>query len=344
MRGPTDRPENHFTMIGHTNTRNAGETKLTGLAMALHHYLLSLPADWTVTVDQVAEDVFTEDSLERVRRAARELRNAGLLILHTERAKGGQFTKWYETFHIPQPAENRTPSKSQARTPKQTPSNLTSRRVSHVWSDQAKREFPQVAPDVEDPTVGFPTDIQKTAAEDCGKDGSEDRSPDGAQPPAAPRVLSVDSKIRRVAKALAEAGEGPEDLSDEDKVLIYDGYVLGATKPVRSPHRFLVALFQKAASEVLLEKVRCNPPCPACGKRHGPAPACCGYCLGELKPDCPNCNPQLRLAAAPATSATGLGTWPPKCGNCDEFRFIPIGDDAVARCPACHPREVGQAA
>ena len=102
--GANDRPNNDFVMIHNDRVRNAGPVRLRARALALHHYLLSLQSGQMMPMDEVAERVFPLDSRESVRRAARELRAAGFLVLHTERDARGRFAKHYQVFHSPQPA------------------------------------------------------------------------------------------------------------------------------------------------------------------------------------------------------------------------------------------------
>ena len=157
-----DRPNEHFVMLANELVSNAGPDKLSGLAMALHHYLLRLPPGWSTTIDQISEDVFPLDSRERLRRANRELLNAGYVVLLTKRDGSGRFVKRYQVFHSPRPAEERTPSKS-----------------------RASRTFPQVAPDAGKPAsgkpaagkpaAGFPADKDKTDTEDCRKKTDEEK-------------------------------------------------------------------------------------------------------------------------------------------------------------------------
>lgn len=140
----TDRPNEQFVQIHNDRVRNVGPVKLSGIAMALHHYLLSLPPGWTTTIDRIAEDAFPLDSRERLRRANRELMNAGYVILRTERASSGRFIKRYQTFHTARPVDERTPSAGR------------STRRKPAQDDDANVASSQVAPDAGFPAAGFP--------------------------------------------------------------------------------------------------------------------------------------------------------------------------------------------
>jgi len=220
-----DRPNEHFVMLGNELVSNAGPYKLPGLAMALHHYLLRLPPGWSTTIDQIAADVFVRDSRESLRRANRELMNAGYVVLKTTRDGTGRFVKRYQVFHNPQPLEARTPSKG---------------RVSP--------KFPQVAPDAGKPAAGlpaagkpaagFPADKDKTDTEDCKKKTGGEKSRRGEAAPgpeamvsrrahasgASDRVLTSQDKIDGTRFAIAAVyGESwNKSISDEEAAALFD--------------------------------------------------------------------------------------------------------------------------
>jgi hypothetical protein len=202
IRAAQDRPNEHFTIISNANARNAGPVPLSGLAMAMHTYLISIPPEWSITMDQVAQDVFKLDSRERVRRAARELMDAGFLVLHRERGETGRFKSWYQVFHSPQPVEGRTPS---------TARRKTGRRKTGVRSDLQESRFPQVAPAAGKPAAGKPAGNQKTVAEDSKKTVGVAGSPDGAADAAAARGAILCDVRTALTRAYGPADSGALD-------------------------------------------------------------------------------------------------------------------------------------
>jgi hypothetical protein len=99
----------------------ARDKRLSFLARGLLVMLLSLPPDWHVTTDMLAED--NPDSRTGIRAAMRELREAGYVQLLSERGKDGRTRRHLEVFDTP----------SQTRTPR-------------AWSHLHRHAFPQVAP------------------------------------------------------------------------------------------------------------------------------------------------------------------------------------------------------
>jgi hypothetical protein len=112
----------------------ARDTRLSFRARGLLVHLLSLPSEWHVTTDMLAED--NPDSRESVRRGMRELRDAGYVVLHAGRGAGGRITKHLEVFDTRRghPASGATCENSAS---------------------------PQVAPDAGIPAAGKPADKKK---------------------------------------------------------------------------------------------------------------------------------------------------------------------------------------
>jgi hypothetical protein len=169
--------------------------------MALHHYLLSLPPGWRIgTIDDIAQAVFPLDSRERMRRAAKELRDAGLLILHTKQDERGRWSKRYQVFHNPQPAAQ---------------SDATERRKTGVRSDQGKREFPQVAPNAVKPAFGKTAVNKKTDAEDSKKTGFDLPAVGTSTPVSAPDPAIADKDKTLEAFATGKLARARSDIPDQ---------------------------------------------------------------------------------------------------------------------------------
>lgn len=85
----------------------ARDDSLTFTARGLLVMLLSLPPEWHVTQDQLAQD--NPDSRGAVRKAMGELRAAGYVLLITERGQDGRTRRHLEVFDTPQPPSADTP-------------------------------------------------------------------------------------------------------------------------------------------------------------------------------------------------------------------------------------------
>jgi hypothetical protein len=79
----------------------ARNTRLSFRARGLLVMLLSLPPEWHVTTDRLAED--NPDSRTAVRDAMTELRQAGYVQLLSERGRDGCTRRHLEVFDTPQP-------------------------------------------------------------------------------------------------------------------------------------------------------------------------------------------------------------------------------------------------
>jgi hypothetical protein len=110
----------------------ARDTQLSFRARGLLVMLLSLPPDWHVTTDQLAED--NPEGRDLIRRAMTELRDAGYVQVHREQDGGGRWRTCLEVFDTAQPDATRPASGA-------TSGNTMSS---------------QVAPNAELPTVGKP--------------------------------------------------------------------------------------------------------------------------------------------------------------------------------------------
>jgi hypothetical protein len=106
----------------------ARNRRLSFRARGLLVMLLSLPPDWHVTVDQLAED--NPDSRTGIRAAMRELREAGYVQLLSERGKDGRTRRHLEVFDIPQPNADTPRLVPPAKTP--VPAGRTKRRIPTV--------------------------------------------------------------------------------------------------------------------------------------------------------------------------------------------------------------------
>jgi hypothetical protein len=110
----------------------ARSTRLSFRARGLLVMLLSLPPDWHVTTDQLAED--NPEGRDVIRRAMAELRAARYVVVVTGRGAGGRIWSRIEVFDAPQPDATRPASGA-------------------TCEDMV---FPQVAPDAEKPATGKP--------------------------------------------------------------------------------------------------------------------------------------------------------------------------------------------
>jgi hypothetical protein len=128
----------------------ARDTGLSFRARGLLVMLLSLPPEWHVTADMLAAD--NPDSRTSVRAAMAELRQAGYVVLHTERGKDGRTRRHLEVFDT-DPAKRGVPA------PGATCGNTTSSQAAPTAG----------IPAVGKPAVGIPA-VQRST------DRSTDRS------------------------------------------------------------------------------------------------------------------------------------------------------------------------
>jgi hypothetical protein len=84
----------------------ARNDRLSFRARGLLVMLLSLPPDWHVTADMLAED--NPDSRTAIRAAMTELRDTGYVLLITQRGTDGRTRRHLEVFDTPQPNAGRT--------------------------------------------------------------------------------------------------------------------------------------------------------------------------------------------------------------------------------------------
>jgi hypothetical protein len=93
-----------YVVVPNSIARN---TELSFTARGVLVMLLSLPPDWHVTADMLAQD--NPDSREAIRKAMRELRAACYVVLCQERGHGGRIRRHLEVFDAPQ-TERGTPA------------------------------------------------------------------------------------------------------------------------------------------------------------------------------------------------------------------------------------------
>jgi hypothetical protein len=86
----------------------ARNTRLSFRARGLLVMLLSLPPDWRVTTDQLAED--NPEGRDLIRRAMAELRAAGFVRAEREQDIKGRWRTRLEVFDTPQPNATRPAS------------------------------------------------------------------------------------------------------------------------------------------------------------------------------------------------------------------------------------------
>jgi hypothetical protein len=146
----------------------AQNNELSILARGLLVLLLSLPPGRQVTTDTLGED--NPDSRNSIRKAMRELREAGYVVLHTERGADGRTRRHLEVFDAPQTKRGQMAfgaacgndtDEPQAKRVRPafgaTSGNSDQTRPPGARSDQPKDESSQVAPNAGKPTVGSPT-------------------------------------------------------------------------------------------------------------------------------------------------------------------------------------------
>jgi len=119
-----------YVVIPNALARNRG---LSFTARGLLAMLLSLPPEWHVTVDLLAED--NPDSRSAIRKAMRELREAGYVEVHNEQGARGRWSKRIEVFDT-LPAERGHPA---------------------LGATSGNSVSSQVAPNAGGPTFGGPT-------------------------------------------------------------------------------------------------------------------------------------------------------------------------------------------
>ena len=107
----------------------------------------------------------------------RELRAAGYVVLRQERSPGGRTRRYLEVYDVPQPSAERAAfgaTRADAKPAK--------RRTADVWSHQAKREFPQAAPNAGIPAAGGPAlDISTSESTKSTARGAREPGLNGAR-------------------------------------------------------------------------------------------------------------------------------------------------------------------
>jgi hypothetical protein len=137
-----------YVVVPNAIARNA---RLSFRARGLLVMLLSLPPEWHVTTDQLAED--NPDSRTAVRAAMRELRESGYVEVHREQGGKGRWRTRLEVFDTP----------------------ATERDPSRVRCDQGKQQSSQVAPNAGQPAAGQPAPKRSTGPK-YGAEVQENRS------------------------------------------------------------------------------------------------------------------------------------------------------------------------
>jgi hypothetical protein len=126
-----NRHAQEYVVVPNAIARN---TQLSFLARGLLVMLLSLPPDWHVTTDMLAED--NPDSRTGIREAMRELRAAGYVQLLGERGKDGRTRRHLEVYDIPQPNAGTPRLVPPAQT--RIPAGRTKRRIPTVGETAVK--------------------------------------------------------------------------------------------------------------------------------------------------------------------------------------------------------------
>lgn len=123
-----------YVVIPNAIARN---NRLSFRARGLLVMLLSLPPEWHVTTDMLAED--NPDSRTAIRAAMLELRETGYVELHTERGPDGRTRRHHEVFDT----------------------DSANRAQSALGPTCENDVSPQVAPNAGKPAVGKPADKKK---------------------------------------------------------------------------------------------------------------------------------------------------------------------------------------
>ena len=243
----------------------AQSTVLSFGAIGLHAYLLSLPPEWSTTTDRIAED--RRDSRTAVRKYMAELREAGYVVLVTERGKDGQIRQHLEVFDQPQ-------------TGRALPASGLTRHDAHrarparVRSDQARRESSQVAPDAGIPAAGKPA---------AGKPAASIKN----------RTKTL-SSLGRAAQQLAALGGTEREIQAVTGKITQD-------PAIRWPGAYLRRAIDQGDGPALLEEARQQLADADATAR----PPWCGQCdertrqieLGDGTPSrCPACHPSASTA------------------------------------------------
>src|SRR6266496_506367 len=135
----------------------ARDRRLSFRARGLLVMLLSLPPDWRVTTDQLAED--NPEGREQVRKAMAELRSSGYVVTHREQGDKGLWRTRLEVFDTP----------------------ATERDPSRVRCDQGKQQSSQVAPNAGQPAAGWPAPKRSTGPKYGAEVQEKDRSRPASQ-------------------------------------------------------------------------------------------------------------------------------------------------------------------
>jgi hypothetical protein len=91
-----------YVVVPNSIARN---TELSFTARGLLVMLLSLPPEWHLTTDALAED--NPGGRKLIRAAMKELRAASYVVLCTSRAENGRLSRHLEVFDTPQPSATR---------------------------------------------------------------------------------------------------------------------------------------------------------------------------------------------------------------------------------------------
>ena len=134
----------------------ARDKRLSFRARGLLVMLLSLPPDWRVTTDMLAED--NPEGRDQVRKAMAELRGSGYVVTHREQGEKGLWRTRLEVFDTP----------------------ATERDPSRVRCDQGKQQSSQVAPNAGQPAAGLPAPKRSTGPK-YGAEVQENRSRPASQ-------------------------------------------------------------------------------------------------------------------------------------------------------------------
>ena len=183
----------------------ARDKRLSFLARGLLVMLLSLPPDWHVTTDTLAED--NPDSRTGIRAAMRELREAGDVQLLAERGKDGRMRRHLEVFDTPQP---------NADTPRLVPPAKTP-----VPAGRTKRRIPTVGETAVEVSTGpkYGGEVQENRSRPASHD--QDQDPDSGRV----GTRSVPTPARRGRTSVRSAANsenhqvhhGPESTSPDDQ-------------------------------------------------------------------------------------------------------------------------------
>jgi hypothetical protein len=247
----------------------ARDTTLSLTARGLLVFLLSVPPEWHVTADMLAQD--NPDSRGAIRKAMTELREARYVLLMRQRAERGRWKQWLEVFDVPQDTAGH---------PAVVP--VTGRRQGASGATRENDVSSQVAPEAAPPAAGGPAAGGPAAKRSTGlKYGGE-----------------VKKKPLSLVELLAAAVPGATEREIEQAITTIQ--TRHASGEIRSVRAYLKKIIAEGDAADLIDVARAEI-------RHDSVPVSwqtpnwCGHCdertrlTDEDRPRrCPDCHPMMQ--------------------------------------------------